>query len=361
MPTFSKFRSFWAQESVSAYDAYPEYDGHESVIFIRDAETGLRGFIAIHNTNRGPAVGGTRFWNYSSDEEALRDALRLSRAMSYKCALADVPYGGGKAVLIAPKGTQKDEKYLAAYAKRLATFGCGFYTGEDVGLDEDDIRILSKHSTCIIGRPDVGELPAKWAAISVFVSMKAALESVFGSDSFSGKRIAIKGLGNVGFDLAKLVVQAGATVIATDISQTRIALAQKEIPTIQIVQPEHIMQVSCDVFAPCALGGDLSSNNIALLQSKIVCGAANNQLISDHSADQLHERGILYIPDYVANAGGLINVVDELNASGYDKKRVEEKVTSVRATVAELIETSRTEDVSTERVAGEIARSRIGI
>src|SRR5262249_28670181 len=152
-----------------------------------------------------------RFWNYATDELALRDALRLSRAMSYKCALADVPYGGGKAVLLAQEHV-KNEPYLKTYAKRLDALGCSFYTGEDVGLDEQDIRILSKHSSCIIGRPDVGELPAPWAALSVFVSMRAALESVFSTGSFDGRTVAIKGLGNVGFELAKLITAAGGKV-----------------------------------------------------------------------------------------------------------------------------------------------------
>lgn len=360
MPSLSKLRSIWLQEPPSS-DSYPEYDGHESVIFIRDADTGLRGFIAIHNTNRGPAVGGTRFWDYATDEDALRDALRLSRAMSYKCALANVPYGGGKAVLIAPKGTQKDERYLASYAKRLATFGCGFYTGEDVGLDEDDIRILSKHSTCIIGRPDVGELPAKWAAESVFASMRAALQSIYTTDSFSGKRVAIKGLGNVGFDLAKLLSDAGAEVFAADINVARVQRARAELPHIQIVMPQEIMNVDADIYAPCALGGDLSPGNIETMHVKIVCGAANNQLVSDHCADLLHDRGILYVPDYVANAGGLINVVDELNPEGYNRDRVQKNVLAVGDTVSELIKMSQSKKVSTERVAGQIARARIGI
>jgi leucine dehydrogenase len=342
-------------------DSYLEFDKHEALVFIEDEETGLRGFIAIHNTNRGPAVGGTRFWNYANDDEALRDALRLSRAMSYKCALADVPYGGGKAVLMAPDAAVKNETYLAAYAKKLDSFGCGFYTGEDVGLDEHDIRILSEHTSCIIGRPDIGDLPSRWAALSVFVSMHPALESVYGSASFSERTVAIKGLGNVGLDLAKLVTDAGGSVVAADIDEKKIADAKAALPKMEIVATEEIVHARTDIFAPCALGGDISEQYALSSESKIVCGAANNQLSSERVADLLFERGILYVPDYVANSGGLINVVDELNPKGYDKERVKEKVHDVGRTVQELIQESKRKSVSTEAVAGEIARQRIGI
>lgn len=352
--------SFWTTHPVPP-DSYQEFDHHEAVVFIKDEQTGLRGFIAIHNTNRGPAVGGTRFWKYASDQEALRDALRLSRAMSYKCALADVPYGGGKAVLIAPEDNKKSEDYLAEYARRLESLGCGFYTGEDVGLNEDDIRILSKHSTCIIGRPDVGDLPSRWAALSVFVSMRAALQSVFGSSDFSERTVAIKGLGNVGLDLAKLVTEAGGKVVGAELDPGRLSNAQAELSKMEVVSPEEITDVKADIFAPCALSGDITAEYAAKGSAKIVCGSANNQLTSDDIADALHDAGILYIPDYVANSGGLINVVDELNPSGYDKARVKEKVEGVENTVRELITKSKQDGISTEAVAGMIARRRIGL
>jgi leucine dehydrogenase len=353
-------KNFWSSQLIQP-DSYDEFDGHEAVVFIKDSETGLRGFIAIHNTNRGPAVGGTRYWNYVDDVEALRDALRLSRAMSYKCALADVPYGGGKAVLIASPDQSKNEAYLQAYAKRLDSFGCGFYTGEDVGLDEKDIRVLSKHTTCIIGRPDVGDLPARWAALSVYVSMQRALVTVFGSDSFSNRRIAIKGLGNVGLDLARLISDSGGVIIGADIDEQRVEHARDTLQKIEIVSPSEIVTVKADIFAPCALGGDLTANYATQSEVKIICGAANNQLVSEEVATKLHGRGILYVPDYVANSGGLINVVDELNPNGYSRKRVEDKVRGVGSTVEELISASKAENVSTETVAGEIARRRIEI
>jgi len=358
--SFPLLKSF-ASKQLMQPDSYEEFDGHEAVVFLTDAETGLRGFIAIHNTNRGPAVGGTRYWSYETEEEALRDALRLSRAMSYKCALADVSYGGGKAVLMAPKDSAKSEQYLSAYAKRLDSFGCGFYTGEDVGLNESDIRILSKHTSCIIGRPDVGELPARWAAQSVLSSMKSALAEVFGADSFSGRTVAIKGLGNVGLDIARLIIESGGKVLASDMNRQKLALIKETMPHIQLMDAASIIRAEADIFAPCALGGDITESYAANANVKIICGAANNQLSSERVAKMLHERGILYIPDYIANSGGLINVVDELNPKGYDRDRVQNKVAEVGKTVREIIEESKRQNVSTEIIAGEIARQRMGI
>jgi leucine dehydrogenase len=207
----------------------------------------------------------------------------------------------------------------------------------------------------------VGELPAKWAALSVFVSMKAALESVYGSSSFADRTIAIKGLGNVGLDLAKLITKEKGTVIAAEVNEKRAERAKKEVPLIGIVSSKEILDVNADIFAPCALGGDITDAYAESAPVKIVCGAANNQLQEENVADSLYEGGILYIPDYVANSGGLINVVDELNPSGYSRDRVRKKVVEVEKTVQELIAASRSKKVSTEAVAGEIARARIGI
>ncbi len=333
------------------------------VLRLYDRSTNLRGFIAIHNTHAGPAVGGTRFAHYASEEEALRDALRLSRAMTYKCALAKVPYGGGKAVLMAPKNASaaeklKNEKYFAAYARRIALLDGHFFTGEDVGLTKRDIEILAKHSESIIGRPAVGGLPAHWAALSVFESMRAALKTVFGNDSFKGRTVAIKGLGNVGSDLAMLLHKAGAQIVGAEKNQDRLRAVQKKIPSMRSVSPEAILTQTADILSLCALGGDLSEKTIAKLKVKIVCGAANNQLATPRDSARLAKRGIVYIPDYVANGGGLINVVDELDAKGYDRARVERRVSQVRKTVTDILTAAKKNRCAPDAIADQIGKKR---
>ncbi|MDO8517924.1 MAG: Glu/Leu/Phe/Val dehydrogenase dimerization domain-containing protein [bacterium] len=337
-----------------------EFDDHEGVMYLRDESTGLRGFIAIHNTNLGPAVGGTRFRHYKNETEALQDALRLSRAMTYKCAAAGVPYGGGKAVLMAPKKITKHQKeiYLTAYTHCLELLHGHFFTGEDVGLDAHDITVLAKHSDSIIGRPRVGGMPARWAAHSVYRAMSVALKERFGSESFKGRVCAIKGLGNVGIALCALITKAGGSVIAADINHTRVRLARKRFQNIRIVPHTKIHTYATDIYAPCALGDEFNAVTIRQLRCSIICGAANNQLATREDGKRLFTRGILYIPDYVANAGGLINVVDELHKGGYSKSRVAKNVAYVATTVQQIIAGSRRQHQPTNDIADAIAEKR---
>ena len=353
----------WYIAYVIDIETLPEFDGHEAVFRFSDQDTGLRGFIAIHNTNAGPAVGGTRFCHYANEEGALRDALRLSRAMTYKCALAGVPYGGGKAVLMAPAGAKaakklKTKKYLESYARRLALLSGSFFTGEDVGMTGKDIEILDQCSAGIIGRPSVGGLPSYWAALSVFESMRAALKEVFGSDSFKGRTVAIKGLGNVGSDLAAMLDEAGASVIGAEVDSTRAREAKKRVPDMRLVSSASIHTQKVDIFSPCALSGDLSKTTIPKLKAKIVCGSANNQLATSQDGERLFKRSIVYVPDYVANAGGLISVVDELHEGGYSRARVARNVARVRATVADILRQSKKKRHSPDSIADKIGKER---
>jgi len=341
----------------------PEFDGHELILRFSDKFTGLRGFIAIHNTNAGPAVGGTRFAYYKNEEDALRDALRLSRAMTYKCALSHVPYGGGKTVLMAPRSPAmvtklKNEKYLRAYARKLDFLKGSFFTGEDVGMTEHDIKTLARFSTSIIGRPSVGELPSYWAALSVFESMRVALKTTFGNESFVDRTVAIKGLGNVGFDLAQMLHKAGAHIVAADTNKERVLHALKHLPNIRIVSAGSIHTQKADIFSPCALGGDLTKKVIAEIKAKIVCGSANNQLATPEDGMRLLKRGIIYVPDYIANAGGLINVVDELHSGGYDRKRVQRNTIKVGMTVAHVLSESKRLRRPSNKVADKLGRER---
>lgn len=345
-------------EKVSV-ERFPEFDQHKEVVYIHDEHTGLRGYISLHNTNLGPAIGGTRYWQYTSDDEGLKDALRLSRAMTYKCAIAGVPFGGGKAVLLSSgKDQEKSENYLVAYTTALAQLKEKFFTGEDVGLNQHDVEVLEAHSDTIVGRPKVGGLPAQWAALSVFSTMQTALESVFGSDSFEGKTVSVKGLGGVGLDLCSLLTDAGAHIVGADIKPDRVQLLKSKFPNMEIVAHDVIHEVPTDVYSPCALNDEFNPVTIPKLKTKIICGGANNQLRSASDGRSLFDAGILYVPDYLANAGGLISVADELNPGGYSRDRVLSLISDLKVTLAEIIEMSHNQSMPTGEVSDLIAERR---
>lgn len=343
-----------AQATLSI-SSLPEFDNHELVSYLYDENSGLRGFIAIHSTKLGPATGGTRYWRYKAESEALRDALRLSKAMSYKCALAGVPFGGGKGAIIADPSQPKKKALLAAYAKKVNLLDGNFITGEDVGLDAKDVEILSQISPYIIGSPKKAGDPSPWAAKSVFYAIKSGLEFSFGNPTIKGRKFAIKGLGKVGFELAKLLTKEGGQIVAADINEKARQKAKKLLPNIQFVSPDQIHRQAVDVFAPCALGNELDKQNISQLNCKIVCGSANNQLASSEAGTWLYQRDILYIPDYVANAGGLINVTDELNPGGYSPSRVEKKIQKLNAIIKKILSLSLKKDQPTSQIADKLA------
>lgn len=333
----------------------PEFDGHELVLTETDEKSGLKAFIAIHNTNLGPATGGTRYWLYDSEEEALRDALRLSRAMSYKCALAGVPYGGGKGVILAHPQKPKTKELIRAYARCIDKLQGRLYTGEDVGIDPDDVRVMLEITPFIIGKPGVAGDPSPWAALGVFYAIRAALKSVFGSEDISGRSFAVKGLGKCGLELARLLSEQGGEILGADINQEKIKKAKELLPKIKIVSPEEIHRQKVDLFAPCALSGDLNQKTISELRCKIVCGSANNQLSTIEDGSRLHEASILYIPDYLANAGGLVNVVAELAPGGYNKSWVEMKTEGIEATAQKIIDLSKKEMRPTSEISDGLA------
>ena len=336
----------------------PEFDSHELISFISDKKTGLNGFIVIHNTNLGPAAGGTRYWPYPSEETALRDGLCLARAMTYKCALAGLPYGGGKAVLLANTRKQKTKEYLAAYAARINLLNGKYYTGEDVGINQKDVDILAKYSKFIVGRKNLGGELAPWAALGVFSAMKAALYEIFGNKKISERTFAIKGLGKVGFELANLIYKEGGRLIGADINQNAVKTAKKTFPKIKIVRAQEIHKEKIDVYAPCAMGGEFNPKTARELRAAIVCGGANNQLSSNNIGEILHKKGILYIPDYLANAGGLINVVGELRQDGYNKKWVEKKTRDIEKTAKRVIELSKKQRKPTYKIADQLAKNK---
>ena len=334
----------------------PEFDDHELVSFISDTKTGLRGFIAIHNTNLGSATGGTRYWHYTSELEALKDVLRLSRAMTYKCALAGVPYGGSKAVIISNDCAPKNEKFLKSYARRINLFNGTLRTGEDVGINQKDVDTLSKYSPYIIGSKKLAGDPGPWAALGVFNALCTTLKEVFGNEDLHNRTIAIQGLGKVGFGVAKLAYARGAKIVAADLKADAVRAARRNLKNIKIVSPGEIHKQKVDVYSPNALGGVINERTINEFRCSIICGGANNQLKSNYYGNALHRLGILYVPDYVANAGGLINVVAELDTRGYSKNRVLKKTIAIRGTVKKIIALSKKKKKPTNEIADELAQ-----
>ncbi|MEK7212141.1 MAG: Glu/Leu/Phe/Val dehydrogenase dimerization domain-containing protein [Patescibacteria group bacterium] len=337
---------------------FPEFDDHELVAFFNDRRSGLRSVVAVHNTNLGPATGGTRYYSYARDADALRDALRLSRAMTYKCALAGVPYGGGKGVILADTRMPKNAALLRRYAEGINKLNGRFSTGEDVGLTQNDIEIMSRVSPHINGARGAGEL-GPWAALGVFSAMQAALQEVFGSDEIRGRIFAIKGLGKVGWNLCRLLYERGGEVIGADINPRVLKSAQAAFPRMRIVSPAAIKRVKADVYSPCAMGGEFDMAAVKSLRAPVICGGANNQLAQPSIAVQLHRCGIIYVPDYVANAGGLINAVAERESGGYKPKSVDRKVRRIADVVRKILSTANRRSMPPGEVADRLARDII--
>lgn len=338
-----------------------EFDNHERVIDLAEDGSGLRGFIAIHSTKKGPALGGTRMLAYNSEDQALKDVLRLSRAMSYKCALANLPYGGGKGVIIVNNDLNRKEA-LKAYAKKVDNLRGLFKTGTDVGLTDKEVALMSNYTSHMLGvkQADRGNLnTANAAAHGVFFAMQAVLTELYNSNDFGGKTIAIKGIGKLGGDLAKLLIAADAKVYIADIDLNKCEKLRQQHASLQITSIDNIHKQPVDIYAPCALGNEFSDEIIEQLQCKAIVGGANNQLPSKHTGQLLFDKGILYAPDYIVNAGGLIYVADELERDGFRKERVMERLENIKLTLSDLFERSKRAQLPPHVVADEIGQERL--
>lgn len=338
------------------------FDNHEYVIRLTDASSGLQGVIAVHSTARGPAHGGTRMMSYSSYEDAVEDALNLSRAMSYKSALAGLPYGGAKGVILSPAKAFDKKKILKAYAEKIDKMGGLFRTGTDVGLTDKDTALMKEHTRYILGLPKEGN--DEWstsnaAATGVFNAIKAATKFKFGTTGLKDVTVAVKGVGKLGGHLVDLLVAAGATVTVADIEPEKTDHLKKRHPSIRAVDYQIIHAEPVSIFAPCALGGEFDEKSVSELKCQMVVGGANNQLKDENVGDLLHNRNILYVPDYVANAGGLIFVCEDLEEDGFQPKRVAERLNNISETVTEILEKSKSLNQPTHRVADKIAQERI--
>lgn len=339
----------------------PEFDNHVFVSFAQDEASGLKGIIAIHRANsETPSFGATRFWHYANSVEGVKDALRLSRLMSYKAALAGLDCGGAKGVILAPQPLDKiaegeRPKLIEAYAARVNLLGGRFITGTDVGIRQSDLDTMRRVSRHIIG---FNNNSTEFTARGVYESVKAALQEVFGSEDPSGRSFAIQGLGKVGSGLLALLYDSVGTtgkIYVADIDPVQVENICAAYPRVIPVAPEEIDAQEVDVFAPCALSCAINMKNAKRLRVKIVVGGANNQLESDAVGEMLHKLKILYVPDYVANAGGLVAVFDEYKYPSYDRARVEKAVLHIPETLRKIFAESRAENIPTNKIANRMA------
>jgi glutamate dehydrogenase/leucine dehydrogenase len=318
----------------------PAFKNHEAVYRFEDKRSGLVAFIAIHSSKKGSALGGTRFFPYQTEEEALTDALNLSYSMTYKCAVANLAHGGAKGVIIGNPKTDKNPELLDSYARAVETLAGKFYTGEDVGIDESDVQFMLSIAPYFIGKSDEAGDPSEYASLSVFTVMQAAAEKVFGVGTNFGRSIAIKGVGKVGLGVLKLIASHKPRVFIADIDGEAVIKAKVMYPEAEVLSPKDILSAPADIYCPCALGNEFTSANIQNLKAKLICGGANNQIIENGIDMALKNKGVLYIPDYLANAGGLINVADELEAGGYKIDRVFQRIQSLTSVFETLYQAS---------------------
>ncbi|MGJ3263802.1 MAG: Glu/Leu/Phe/Val dehydrogenase dimerization domain-containing protein, partial [Salinarimonas sp.] len=339
---------------------HPVSAAHECGLSAHAAEGGLKAIIAIQSTRLGVAAGGCRRWPYASDDEALADALRLSRGMTYKNAVAGLDLGGGKSVIIADPRTQKTPALLRAFGRAVDALGGLYTTAEDVGISVEDMEIVREatpHVAGLVSGAHASGDPSPVTARGVFEGMRRALAVATGSDDLAGRTVAVQGLGHVGRHLCALLHAAGARLVVSDIDAARLADAERSFDA-RAVAPGEIAAVEADVFAPCALGGVLDDAAIPRLKARIVAGAANNQLARAEHAEALHARGILYVPDFALNAGGIINVAREIEGRT-DARWLEERLSAMVGNIEAILREAQAQDVSPHGVAEAFARRRL--
>lgn len=340
----------------------PDFDAHEEVHFITDEKCGLKAIIAVHSTHLGPAAGGARFWHYVKDSEALTDALRLSRGMSYKNAMAGLPLGGGKAVILADEQRSKSPDQLHAFGKAVEHLGGRYVTAEDVGMSVADMIEVARSTKFVAGLPnsagDVGGDPGPHTSLGVFLALKAAVRHALGKDKLDGLHIALQGAGSVATGVALHACSEGAKLSIADVDEAKAnKLASKTGGT--VVSPDEILGLEADVLSPCALGAVLDETTIAALKVPVVAGGANNQLATPEDGQRLHQRGILYTPDYVANAGGIINVCTEYLGDG-DANLVRERIEAIPVRLEQIWAESKQSGRDPASVADAMAQRLIG-
>lgn len=340
------------------FDYMGKYD-YEQLLFCHDEASGLKAIIAIHDTTLGPALGGTRMWTYDSEDAAIEDALRLARGMTYKNAAAGLNLGGGKTVIIGDPKKDKSEAMFRAFGRFIQGLNGRYITAEDVGTTVADMDTIYEETKFVTGiSPAFGSSgnPSPVTAYGCYVGMKAAAKEAFGTDSLEGRTVAVQGVGNVAFEMCRYLHKEGAQLVVTDINQAAVKRAVEEFGA-TVVETDDIHRVNCDIFSPCALGAIINDETIPQLKAKVIAGSANNQLKEARHGDQIHEMGIVYTPDYVINAGGVINVADELY--GYNKERAMKRVESIYQNVEKVIEIAKRDSIPTYVAADRMAEERI--
>ncbi|MGM0805359.1 MAG: branched-chain amino acid dehydrogenase [Bacillota bacterium] len=338
---------------------YMETYDYEQMVICQDKQSGLKAIICIHDTTLGPALGGTRMWTYETEDAAIEDALRLAKGMTYKNAAAGLNLGGGKTVIIGDPKKDKNEEMFRAFGRYIQGLNGRYITAEDVGTTVEDMDLIYQETQFVTGvSPAFGSSgnPSPVTAYGVYRGMKAAAMEAFGTDSLEGKVIAVQGVGHVAYTLCKHLHEEGASLIVTDINKEAVQRAVRDFGA-KAVEIDEIYSVDCDIFAPCALGAIINDDTIPQIKAKVIAGAANNQLKETRHGDAIHEMGIVYAPDYVINAGGVINVADELN--GYNRDRAMKKVETIYDNIASVIEISKRDNIPTYLAADRLAEERI--
>ena len=342
---------------MSVFD-HPEFDQHEAIHFFDEPAFGLKAIIAVHSTALGPGAGGCRRWTYASDRDAITDVLRLSRGMTYKNAVAGLPFGGGKAVILALDGAPKSAALFRAFGRAVHSLGGAYITAEDVGITVDDMRTVREETPYVSGLPQesgtAGGDPSPWTARGVLLGIAAAARARLDREKLEGLRVAVQGVGSVGLHLCRLLVEAGAHVVVADVNRENLRRATG-LDGVQALSPRDILYADVDILAPCALGNILNSESIPRLKATIVAGAANNQLATEGDGERLAKRNILYAPDYVINAGGIISVAREYlgQSSGEEVRREVERIPE---RLTEIFREAAATGRPTNRIADDLAR-----
>lgn len=337
---------------------HPEFDRHQGVHFFDDPTSGFRSIIAIHSTTLGPAAGGCRFWHYRSDDDALSDVLRLSRGMTYKNAVAGLPFGGGKAVILAPESGESTAQIFQAFGRAVDSLGGSYVTAEDVGVSVEDMRIVHQQTDYVSGLPQTagaaGGDPSPWTALGVFLSIQTAVKRRLGATSLQGVRVAVQGVGHVGLHLCRLLQDAGATLLVSDVNRANLRRARESLQ-VTVVPVGELLSSDVDVLAPCALGSVLNEQTIPQLRARVIAGAANNQLATEADGARLKERSILYAPDLVINAGGVISVAREYLGQA-SNERIHEEVSLIPQRLEAIFADADASAEPTNAVADRLAR-----
>src|SRR5690625_3786491 len=338
---------------------YMEKYDYEQLVFCQDENSGLKAIIAIHDTTLGPALGGTRMWTYDTEEAAIEDALRLAKGMTYKNAAAGLNLGGGKTVIIGDSKKDKNPEMFRAFGRYIQSLNGRYITAEDVGTTEEDMDLIHMETDYVTGvsKESQGSSgnPSPVTGYGIYKGMKAAAKEVYGDESLEGKTVAVQGVGNVAYALCEHLHEEGAKIIVTDINNEAVSRAVEAFQA-EAVDPEEIYDVDCDIYAPCALGATINDKTIPRLKADIIAGSANNQLKESKHGDIIDEKGILYAPDYVINAGGVINVADELN--GYNQARAMKKVETIYDSLTKVFEIARRDHIPTHLAADRMAEER---